>query len=167
MLKLVKAEHKSLVNYQPGFVWGACICMPSFAICYSSTEFCTSIWCCSFPIKQLHSILSYWKYRILHCCVFQSLFDILVRIQLGLFEKNGTNSVVLLNMSFSNLSAGICSTSMALTHSGLFHKGEKWNFCFTNNFLPTDVIMLPSWFWLNILSLDSALVPQSSFGSSK
>lgn len=120
--------------------------MPSFAICYSSTEFCTSIWCCSFPIKQLHSTLSYRKHCILlHCSVSQSLFNILwgrnsgyLRKQIQLFYCIWTSPIYL---------QGFFSTSMTPVHSGLFHKGEKWNFYFNNNFLLTDVIKSPSWFW--------------------
>lgn len=78
MLKPVKTEEKSLIKHQPSLIWDARIHMPSFAICYSSTEFCASIWSCSFPIKQLCSPSSYQNYCIiLYCCIFQSLFELL------------------------------------------------------------------------------------------
>lgn len=56
------------------------------------------------------------------------------------------------------------STSMTPVYSGLFHKGERWNFQFNNNFFFTDVMMSPSQFRLNTLSLDSA---EQTSGSSK
>lgn len=57
----------------------------SFTICYSSTEFYTSIWCFSSPIKRLHHP---HHTKLLQCRVFQS-FQYMVRMQLsGYLRKN-------------------------------------------------------------------------------
>lgn len=112
-------------------------------------------------------ILNFIILKILHPSplpCFSIIIWYIVKIQLRLFETNGTNPVVLLYTNLSHLSAGFFSTSMSPVHCGLFYKGEKWTFYFNNSFLISDVIISPSRFWLNILSLDSA---EETSGSSK
>lgn len=158
MLKPVKTEEKSLIKYQPSLIWDARIHMPSFAICYSSTEFCASIWSCSFPIKQLCSPSSYQNYCIiLYCCIFQSLFELLWGCSSPAISEKNTQIQLFYSIWTSPTYLqvfGLFSASMTPLCRVLFHWGEKWIFYLSNKQDP------PHWF-CNVTFSVSALDPGS------